>query len=171
MTKYRFNWKLGAAIAVAIGLAILAQVRNVRTNRLAQGSQTSHIAPPRTPAEDSPAGAPSLPPSDLRLLAAIRRVESGGNDIAVGDGGKSRGPYQIGRLYWADGTEYGGVDWDYDKYVYDPGRCVQVMRWYWARYGAQTDEHKARIHNGGPRGHRKAATRGYWVKVRAAMDP
>ncbi|MFA5123596.1 hypothetical protein [Zavarzinia sp.] len=30
-----------------------------------------------------------------RLLAAIRQVESGGDDRAVGDGGKARGPYQI----------------------------------------------------------------------------
>jgi hypothetical protein len=43
---------------------------------------------------------------------------------------------------------------------------------YWARYGGSnpTDERLARQHNGGPRGHRKAATLAYWRKVDQAMN-
>ncbi len=45
---------------------------------------------------------------------------------------------------------------------------------YWRRYCpralAQGDwQTLARVHNGGPRGHRKPATHAYWSKVRRAM--
>ena len=127
--------------------------------------------------EPTPTQAPAviLPAGDLdgdhrRLLAAIRQVESGGNSQAVGDGGTRRGAYQIYRRYWADGIARGGVYWDYDVYVWDPQKSEQVIRWYWLRYGAKTDEQRARQHNGGPQGHRKAATLGYWAKVTAAME-
>ena len=40
------------------------------------------------------------------LLAAIRQVESHGNDKAVGDGGKAIGPYQVWRGYWQDAVEF-----------------------------------------------------------------
>ncbi|MDD4891979.1 MAG: hypothetical protein PHU85_18825 [Phycisphaerae bacterium] len=114
------------------------------------------------------ASAASAATDDARLLAAIRQVESGGNDRAVGDGGRSRGPYQIGRAYWTDACRHGRVKWSYDKYVWDPARSAQVMRWYWDRYHARTDERKARIHNGGPAGCRKPSTIDYWRRVRKA---
>ncbi len=103
------------------------------------------------------------------LYAAIRTVESGGNDRAIGDGGRAKGPYQIHRGYWRDGCEFGKVRWSYDKHVWDRAKCQQVVAWYWQRYGASTDEERARMHNGGPRGHEKAATLGYWLKVEAAL--
>lgn len=40
---------------------------------------------------------------------------------------------------------------------------------YWKRYGAVTDEQKARIWNGGPRGMSKQSTAPYWTKVRKAL--
>jgi hypothetical protein len=44
-----------------------------------------------------------------------------------------------------------------------------VMRRYWERYDAVTDEQKARIWNGGPGGMRKKTTLAYWRKVQEAM--
>ncbi len=101
------------------------------------------------------------------LLAAIRQVESSGNDKAVGDGGKARGPYQIHRAYWQDACEYGGVKWSYEKHVTDRAKCEQVIRWYWLRYAPRNASYEtlAKIHNGGPRGHKIEATKKYWRKV------
>lgn len=112
---------------------------------------------------------------EARFFAAIRQVESGGDSQAVGDGGRSRGAYQIGRAYWKDACRFGGVTWSYDRYVRDAGRCEQVMRWYWHRYvpGAYERgdlEVLARVHNGGPDGHRKKATLGYWRKVKKLLS-
>lgn len=102
------------------------------------------------------------------LIEAIRQVESGGNDSAVGDQGRSRGCYQIQAGYWRDATEYGRVTWPYSLVTSRP-HAEQVIRWYWQRYHADTDEKRARIHNGGPRGHLKSATLGYWRRVQEAM--
>jgi hypothetical protein len=44
------------------------------------------------------------------------------------------------------------------------------MQGYWERYGARTDEHRARVWNGGPKGMKKAATVAYWNKVRRELD-
>jgi len=109
------------------------------------------------------------------FFAAIRQVESGGRSDAVGDGGRSCGAYQIGRAYWQDACEWGGVDWSYDRYVRDAARCEQVMRWYWQRYvpGAYQRgelEVLSRVHNGGPRGHTKQATLAYWRKIKQALE-
>ena len=40
---------------------------------------------------------------------------------------------------------------------------------YWRRYGAETDEQKARVWNGGPRGMSKKATERYWRKVESEL--
>jgi soluble lytic murein transglycosylase-like protein len=105
----------------------------------------------------------------LRTAKAIMQVESGGDPYAVGDGGKARGPYQIHRGYWADGTRLLGVTWPYEQ-ARDPVQALAVVRAYtmhYARVHRQpwTPETIARIHNGGPTGWRKAATLEYWGKV------
>ncbi len=96
--------------------------------------------------------------TDRVLLDAIREVESGGDDYAVGDFGKSLGAYQIGKLYWQDACEYGRVDWDYRTFVWSRLHAEQVMRWYWQRYDARTDRQKAAFHIAGPRGAQKLKT-------------
>jgi hypothetical protein len=108
------------------------------------------------------------PPADpdARLFAAIREIESHGNDYTVGDNGRSVGPYQCSLLAWLDG---GGVSWEYPGGAYNQKHTEAIMRGYWKRYGAVTDEQKARIWNGGPRGMRKKATLAYWRKVQEAM--
>jgi hypothetical protein len=68
------------------------------------------------------------------LLAAIRQVESAGNDRAVGDGGKSRGPFQIQRAYWREavaGTDAAG--WNYDRDVWDGDRAGYVVWLHWGK--------------------------------------
>jgi len=102
-----------------------------------------------------------------RLFDAIRQVESGGNDRAVGDGGKSVGPYQCGHAAWVDG---GGKSHEYPQLAYDRAATETVMLAYWTRYKAVTDEQKARTWNGGPTGMSKAETLPYWSKVKKELE-
>lgn len=118
------------------------------------------------------AGGMGTPEPHARLLDAIEHVESGGDPAAVGDGGRSIGPYQIQRAYWQDALEHSpGIGGTYSD-VKDREYARRVVRAYWSRYAPKgaTNEQLARIHNGGPKGHRKAATRPYWAKVRARME-
>ena len=115
-------------------------------------------------------GAPVVPAPPLSLLlAAIRQVESAGDDFAVGDGGRSHGPYQIGRLYWIDAW---GDDSGWPCYC--PALSAETVVRYWMRWCSEALESGdwetlARVHNGGPRGASKAATLPYWAKVQDAM--
>ena len=100
------------------------------------------------------------------LYDAIRQIESGGNDNAVGDGSVSRGPYQIGSAYWADS----GVRWDYHEFVWSRPHCEYVMHLYFKRYGAKTPEEMARCHNSGPKWREKFhLTNEYWNRVKENM--
>lgn len=106
------------------------------------------------------------------LLAAMRQVESHGNDHAVGDQGRSRGPYQIQRAYWVEG---GGRADRYGEDVVNPFACVRVILGYWRRHcphalAGGDLQGLARTHNGGPAGSRRTATQDYWRRVRAAMS-
>lgn len=106
-----------------------------------------------------------------KFLDAICKVESRGNPNAVGDNGKAIGPYQIWREYWEDAVKFdkslGGSYSD----CKDPAYARRVVRAYLARYAPKgaSWEDMARIHNGGPKGHLKAATTKYWTKVQAAL--
>ena len=104
------------------------------------------------------------------LLDAIAHVESNRNARAVGDGGRAIGAYQIHKRYWKDGTRFLGVDWSYDQ-AKDPVKARQVVRAYLLHYGrGKTLLQKARIHNGGPRGHRKKATLKYARKIARILE-
>lgn len=107
------------------------------------------------------------------LLDAIRRVETGGckdPSAAVGDNGKAIGPFQIHRVYWQDAVEHSGIGGTYAD-CKDEAYARKVVRAYMARYAPKgaSDEVFSRIHNGGPKGHKKAATKAYWAKVRKEM--
>jgi len=108
-------------------------------------------------------------PTLAELFQAIRTVESAGDDRAVGDGGRSLGPYQCGRAAWRDACEHAGVDWDYDARVWSRPHCETIMQWYWERYGASTAEQRARTWNGGPRGAQRHSTLAYWQRVEAGL--
>ena len=105
-----------------------------------------------------------------RILDAIRQVETGGEKDpanAVGDGGKAIGPFQIHYAYWKDAVDFdssiGGKysDCKNDEYA----RKIVIA--YLTRYAPNwDDETVARIHNGGPKGHKRTTTLDYWAKVR-----
>jgi hypothetical protein len=111
--------------------------------------------------------------SDLsRILAAIRQVETGGRadpTNAVGDDGRSLGPYQITRDYWRDSGVPGRYEWVRNKRY-----AERVIRAYWQRHCpaalARGDWRTlARVHNGGPDGVRKWRTIGYCHRVRRQL--
>jgi hypothetical protein len=118
-------------------------------------------------------GAVAAPPADYDLdpvLDAIRIVETGGEENpseAVGDNGRSIGPFQISRAYWQDALEHdpsiGGTYTDCKDETY----ARQVVRAYLCRYvKTWNDQTVARTHNGGPSGAKKKSTIKYWNKVR-----
>ncbi len=112
-----------------------------------------------------PAGLDTRP-----MLDAIRTVETGGHADpanAVGDGGRALGPYQIHYGYWVDATERDPAlrALGYQS-VRDQAIAERVVLAYLTRYAPSWDLRTcARIHNGGPRGHRKPATLGYAKRV------
>jgi hypothetical protein len=103
------------------------------------------------------------------LLDAIAAVESRNDTGAAGDGGKALGPYQIHRAYWADATRFLGVDWSYTD-AQDPAKAREVVRAYLLHYGRGCSMMEmARIHNGGPNGHKKATTLEYARRIAATL--
>ena len=125
------------------------------------------LAPPAIGGDDSV-------PADMRdFFNALQTVETGGEEdpaTAVGDNGASLGWYQIQRAYWQDATErdwgHGGAYEDVTNRRY----AERVMMAYWQRYAPDALRDRdfktlARIHNGGPKGHRKKATLSYWRDV------
>jgi len=102
-----------------------------------------------------------------RLLDAIARIESHYDPSAVGDGGRALGAYQIHRVYWQDATGRFGVDWP-SRNETDPTTARQTGKHYLLHYGSgKSLIEMARIHNGGPCGHRKKATLRYARKIMA----
>ena len=105
-----------------------------------------------------------------QLFRAIRLVESGGAHdapYAVGDSGRSIGPYQISFGYWLDAYNYDpSIEGTWAMCV-DQIYAEQVMIAYWKRHASEHDtwEVLARIHNGGPKGYHKVETQEYWKKV------
>ena len=116
-------------------------------------------------------------------LNSIRHVETGTHKTGVGvvgDDGHALGPYQIWSPYWIDARMDEGTH----------GLCLtskvyseEVVRRYMLRYskkcttrllegrGTLADiERIARIHNGGPKGYTKLATRKYWALVKTRLD-
>lgn len=108
------------------------------------------------------------------LLDAIRQVESGGDDRAVGDGGNAIGAYQIWQVYHQDATEWCKALAGTWADCYSRVHAERIVVAYWHRYARTAlrdgdNEVLARIHNGGPKGHKKQATLGYWTKVQGAL--
>ena len=106
------------------------------------------------------------------LFGAIRAVETAGMatpDQAVGDGGRSIGPYQISYAYWADSGVLGKWTWCRDR-----AYSEAVISAYWKRHCPDSLRRRdfqvlARVHNGGPNGNTKIATLMYWQRVRQVL--
>ena len=109
---------------------------------------TAHAAPPES------------------FWRALHLVETSGRQGPIlGDNGRSLGPLQISRAYFAD-SRVGGT---YEQVV-DLGFARKVVSAYLQRYAPQAWAAGdvvtlARIHNGGPAGARKASTVSYGQKV------
>ena len=99
---------------------------------------------------------------------ALHIVETSGRTGPIlGDNGKALGPLQIHRAYHADSRVAGDysrvAELDYSKRV----ATAYLKRHAPTAWAAGDVETLARVHNGGPRGHLKPATKGYGVRVKA----
>ena len=114
--------------------------------------------------------ATTIDPNSLdRLVDAIAQVESNNDPLAVGDDGSAIGVYQIHRAYWHDGTRLLGVNWRYEE-AFDAQKARCVVKAYLRHYGrGKSLMDMARIHNGGPKGHRKKSTLSYARKILALI--
>jgi len=112
------------------------------------------------------ATAHAAPPASFFRALHIAET-SGKRGPIIGDGGKALGPLQIHRSYHADSRVAG----DYSR-VADLAYSKRVATAYlkhhapeaWAKGDVET---LARVHNGGPCGHLKPATKSYAAKVKA----
>jgi hypothetical protein len=126
---------------------------------------------------------------DDSLLDAIRHVESSGNNWAVGDQGRAVGPYQQWKTHVDEANRILGLynnkyKMNTPMFTYDDRTNEEksrqmtriILNYYGDKYAFQnkgkqmTAEQFARIHNGGPNGNSKAATKGYWQKVLNYMN-
>ena len=99
------------------------------------------------------------------LITALIIVESSGNDLAIGDGGKAIGPLQIHKAVVTDVNRITGSNYRHSEMT-NRAQARAVCEVYLRHYGrGKTTEEQARIWNGGPTGDRKTATEGYWRKV------
>ena len=110
------------------------------------------------------ATAHAAPPASF--FRALHIVEtSGRTGPIIGDNGRALGPLQIHKAYHADariGGDYARcADLDYSKRVVS----AYLERYAPAAWAAGDVTTLARIHNGGPRGHLKPATKSYGDKV------
>lgn len=110
----------------------------------------------------------SRPPE--AFYRALHTVETGGRTGRIeGDSGAALGPLQIHRAYHADS----GVPGTYEQCA-DLTYSRRVVAAYLQRYAPKAYDKGdvktlARVHNGGPKGHLKAATLPYWIKVQRAL--
>lgn len=112
-----------------------------------------------------------------QVLDAIRWVESRDRpdaEVPDGDDGLAIGPYQIHEVYWRDAAAFdpdlGGTYQDCRRRGYAERVVDAYMRRHAPEAWAAGDGQRiARVHNGGPRGHEKIATVGYWRRVRSRL--
>ena len=140
------------------GRAPAVPTRRERETTTAPGLSSPVPAP--APVAARTAG-PEARPASAALFAAIRQVESGGDANAIGDRGRSKGPYGITKPFWEDGRTQGKVEWQYDRWVRNREKCEQIIKWYWERYGAETEMERVLLFNQGC---------GYWLKYQAALE-
>jgi hypothetical protein len=110
---------------------------------------------------------------NTNLIIALIAVESGGNDLAVGDHGRAVGALQIHAEVVQDVNKIAGTHYTHSGMTNraDAVKVCTIYIGHWAtaaRLGRPvTDEDRARIWNGGPNGHKKTSTKQYAEKVRS----
>ena len=100
------------------------------------------------------------------LISALIIVESSGNDLAIGDGGKAIGPLQIHRGVVLDVNRITGSSYRHQEMT-NRAQARAVCEAYLRHYGkGASTEQLARRWNGGPRGDTRPSTEAYWAKVK-----
>ena len=101
---------------------------------------------------------------------AMHHVETRGKTGWIwGDNRRSLGPLQISRAYFLD-SKVPGSWGKCTNLAYSKRVATAYLKRYAPRAWATGDcETLARIHNGGPKGHKKGVTVGYWVKIRREL--
>lgn len=103
------------------------------------------------------------------LISALMIVESSGNDQAIGDNGRAIGPLQIHKSVVLDVNRITGSNYRHSEMT-NRVAARAVCQAYLEHYGrGKSLEDQARIWNGGPTGHKKAATVSYWRRVQKAI--
>jgi len=113
--------------------------------------------------------------SYLKIILILIQIESGGDDLEIGDNGKAYGCLQMHAAYVQDAAEYAGKDWvHYD--AFDRETSIDIFTAYMSRYATEerlgrppTVEDIVRIHNGGPNGYKKKATLPYLNKFKQEL--
>jgi hypothetical protein len=104
------------------------------------------------------------------LISAIIIIESNGNDMAMGDHGKARGPLQIHRAVVEDVNRFNGTHYTWNGMT-NRAAARKVCELYLQHYGkGRSMQDAARIWNGGPTGHTKSATKPYWTKIERNLN-
>lgn len=104
------------------------------------------------------------------LISALIAVESSGNDLAIGDGGRAIGPLQIHKAVVIDVNRITGSNYRHQDMT-NRAQARAVCESYLRHYGrGKSLEQQARIWNGGPTGDRKTATEAYWRKVQVQIE-
>ena len=110
-------------------------------------------------------------PARAGLWEAVCRVESNGNPLAVGDGGRAAGIAQIWAITVRDVNRFAGTKFTLND-RFDAEKSRQIFRLYTEHYAkGKSDEVKARIWNGGPNamkatGKKLANLNAYWAKIK-----
>lgn len=109
-------------------------------------------------------------PDQSSFFRALHIVETSGKlGPTIGDQSRALGPLQIHKSYHTDSRVSGDysrcADLDYSKRVV----TAYLQRYAPQAWAAGDVETLARIHNGGPKGATKPATKGYAIKVKAFM--
>lgn len=112
------------------------------------------------------------------LIPALIALESGGNDMAIGDAGKARGPLQIHACVVADANRIAGRSYQWRRMT-NRSEATEVCRIYLSHYATPerigrpvTNFDAARIWNAGPDGWRQTnATAGYINKLKRIKAP
>lgn len=101
------------------------------------------------------------------VLATLVVMESSGNDSAIGDGGRARGPLQIHKAVVVDVNRISGRSYQWSRMT-NRAEAMAVAEIYIGHYAtpqrlgrAVRPEDAARIWNGGPNGYKSKATQGY----------
>lgn len=113
-----------------------------------------------------------------QLILLLIQIESGGNDLAVGDNGKAFGCLQIHASYVEDINRIWNTDYKHTD-AFNRDDAINMLMFYTAHYALKLEEETgrkataedlARIHNGGPDGWKKPSTLKYWKKVEALLE-